>query len=259
MKFIEFNIQMQQTSNKKLYIYLPKYWKNQVVNMKNESARKLIIEMPCFSMLTEEQNLIVQNSSHIISYDAGEVLFRQDTPVSHIMYLQSGLIKIFSEGRNDRSIIFDLATSGSFIALMTVFGEDLYQYNAAVVDHSQVVLTDMSVLRKLILENGEFASFLLKQTSKEGLNITTKFMKQFQKQLPGRVAEMLLFFSEKIYKSHTFNLPLSRKELAEFTGTTKESMIRTLAEFRHDKIIRLEGKKVEIISPDIIHTLSRLG
>ncbi len=36
-------------------------------------------------------------------------------------------------------------------------------------------------------------------------------------------------------------------------------MIRTLAEFRHDKIIRIEGKNVKIISPDIINTLSRLG
>ncbi len=70
---------------------------------------------------------------------------------------------------------------------------------------------------------------------------------------------MLLFFSRKIYNNQTFSLPFSRRELAEFTGTTKESMIRTLAEFRHDKIIRLDGKKVEIISPDIIHTLSRLG
>ena len=70
---------------------------------------------------------------------------------------------------------------------------------------------------------------------------------------------MLLFFSENIYKSQSFTLPLSRRELAELTGTTKESMIRTLAEFRHDKIIKIDGKEVEIISPNIIRTLSRLG
>lgn len=227
--------------------------------MKNKSAGKPVTEIPGFSMLTEEQNRLIQNVSYIVSYGAGELLFRQDTPVSHMMYVQSGLIKIFRESGNDRSIIFDLATSGSFISLLTVFGKELYHYNATAVEHSRVLLTEISVLRKLILENGEFASFLLKQTSQEGLNITTKLMNQFQKQLPGRVAEMLLFFSEKIYNSQKFSLPLSRRELAEFTGTTKESMIRTLAEFRHDKIITLDGKKVEIISPDIIHTLCRLG
>ncbi len=227
--------------------------------MEKKSPRKIVTEIPCFSLLTKEQNLIAENASYNVSYSAGELLFRQDTPVSHIIYVQSGLIKIFKEGRNERSIIFDFATSDSFVALLTVFGEDLYQYNAMVVENAQVVLTEISVFRQLILENGGFASFLLKRTSQEGLNTITKLMNQVHKQLPGRVAEMLLFFSEEIYKSQTFSLPLSRRELAEFTGTTKESMIRTLAEFRHDKIILLDGKKVEIISPDIIHTLSRLG
>ncbi len=241
-----------------MYIY-PPILEIQVLNMKNKSAINPISEVPCFSMLTEEQNLAIQNSSYIVSYGPGEVLFRQDTPVSHLMWVHSGLIKVFKEGRNDRSIIFDLATSGSFIALLTVFGKDLYQYNATVVEHARVILTEIPVVRKLILENGEFASLLLKQTSQEGLNIATKLMNQSQKQLPGRVAEMLLFFSEKIYNSQTFSLPLSRRELAEFIGTTKESMIRTLAEFRQDKIIKLERKSVEIISPEIIKTLSRLG
>jgi CRP-like cAMP-binding protein len=117
---------------------------------------------------------------------------------------------------------------------------------------AKVVLMDVSVIRKLIRGKWRFCQPIAKQTSQEGLNTITKLMSQFQKQLPGRVAEMLLFFSEKIYNSQTFNLPFSRRELAEFTGTTKESMIRTLSEFRHDKIIKLDGKRVEIISPEII-------
>ncbi len=227
--------------------------------MNSESARNPITEIPFFSALTAEQKVAFQDSSYIVSYAPGEVLFRQDTPVSHLMFLHSGLIKIFKEGRNNRSIIFDLAAPGNYIALLTVFGKKLYQYNAKVVEDTRVILTEISVVRKLILENGEFASFLLRIACEEGLNVTTKLMNQIQKQLPGRVAEMLLFFSENIYHSQKFLLPLTRMELAEFTGTTKESMIRTLAEFRHDKIIKLDGKKVEIISPDIIHTLTRLG
>lgn len=227
--------------------------------MKHIPLKRPVIEIPVFGMLTEEQKLIAQNASHAVSCRAGEVLFRQDTPVSHIMYLQSGLIKIFRESRNERSVIFDLATPGSFIALLTVFSDKLYQFNAVAVESAQVVLTEIPVMQKLVHENGEFASLLLKQTTQEGVNIITKLINQSQKQLPGRVADMLLFFSERIYMSQKFSLPLSRRELAEFVGTTKESMIRTLAEFRHDKIIKLDGKKVEIISPEIIHTLSRLG
>jgi len=68
-----------------------------------------------------------------------------------------------------------------------------------------------------------------------------------------------LYFSENIYQSETFLFPLTRRELAEFAGTTKESFIRTLTEFKNDKIIDLDGSKVTIRSMKIIKTLSELG
>ena len=79
------------------------------------------------------------------------------------------------------------------------------------------------------------------------------------KQLPGRVADIIIYFSELIYKNSTFTFPLTRQELAELAGTTKESIIRCLSEFKHDKIIDIDRNTVTVLSPKIIHTLSRLG
>lgn len=227
--------------------------------MDNRPSGNIITEIPGFDLLTQEQIRAIRNSSFVVAYRTGEVIFKQDTPINYLMFLESGLIKISRDCRNKRSIITGLVTSGSYVSLISVFGKDIYQFNATVVEQARIVLTEISVIRKIVLENGEFSGFLLSQVSKEGLDLSGKLINQLQKQLPGRVAEMLLFFSEKIFKSDTFHLPLSRRELAEFTGTTKESMIRTLGEFRHDKIIMLDGKKVVIISPEIIQTLNRLG
>jgi CRP-like cAMP-binding protein len=70
---------------------------------------------------------------------------------------------------------------------------------------------------------------------------------------------VLLYFAEKIFHSTSYTLPLTRRELAELAGTTKESFIRTLTEFKNDKIIDLDGSIVEIKSMKIIKTLSELG
>ncbi len=59
--------------------------------MENESAISSIPLLPCFRMLAEEQQQIVQDASCFVSYSTGEVLFRKDTPVSHVMYVQSAL------------------------------------------------------------------------------------------------------------------------------------------------------------------------
>jgi CRP/FNR family transcriptional regulator len=60
----------------------------------------------------------------------------------------------------------------------------------------------------------------------------------------------LLDFSLSIYKSHIFELPISRKEIAELIGMTTENVIRILSEFRKEDIIKINGKEIEIIDFD---------
>ena len=113
--------------------------------------------------------------------------------------------------------------------------------------------------QNLIIGNGKYAFEIMKLVSRGGLFIFERLMSQSLKQLPGRIADVLLYFSTHIYNNTVFEFPLTRRELAELAGTTKESFIRTLSEFKNDKIINLDGTSVEIVSMDIVKTLSQLG
>lgn len=86
-----------------------------------------------------------------------------------------------------------------------------------------------------------------------------KLLRLSHKQLPGRIADVILYFSDINHKNEEFDFPLTWRELAELAGTTKESFIRTLAEFKNDKIIELNGSHVKIKSMKIVRTLSELG
>jgi CRP-like cAMP-binding protein len=227
--------------------------------MKSRPSGTLISSIPVFGSLTEDETAAVARAGYLVSYGPGEVLFKQNTPVTSIIYICSGLVKLIRDADHRKKCILHLAGARGFTGLQAVFSDEPYQYSAVAVEDTVILMVDITVVRQIINQNGRFASAFLKQSSREGIGIMTKLLNQFYKQLPGRVAEMLLYFSHEIYKNPAFELPLSRQELAEFAGTTKESMIRTLSEFRHDKIIRLEGKKVEILSPEVISTLSRLG
>ena len=100
---------------------------------------------------------------------------------------------------------------------------------------------------------------LIRLVSREGLYMFEKLLRLSHKQLPGRIADVILYFSDIIHKNEEFDFPLTRRELAELAGTTKESFIRTLAEFKNDKIIELNGSHVKINSMKIVRTLSELG
>ena len=75
----------------------------------------------------------------------------------------------------------------------------------------------------------------------------------------GRMADGLLYLGNIFYKSSHFMLNLSRQDLADLTGMSKDSAIRILKEFEKDRIIALKGKEIKILNPEQLQSISRLG
>ncbi len=215
--------------------------------------------MPFAQLLSAEQQEFLGKNSSVVKYHNKDVVFRQGTRTSHIMLMVSGLVKIFKEGHNERTVLLKLASCGEYIGMLSVMGDQIHQYSAAAIEASEICFIDINAFRNVLMENGRFSLQHMGQISQDGLFIFNRLINQTHKQLPGRIADVLLYFSENIYGKSRFDFPLTRRELAELAGTTKESFIRTLTEFKNDKIINLDGSRVQIISMDIVKTLSELG
>jgi CRP-like cAMP-binding protein len=215
--------------------------------------------IPFIQLLDEGEREILYENSNIVRFLKKDIIFRQNTRTSHIMIIFSGLVKIFKEGRSHRQVILKLALPGNYIGLLSVMGDHIHQYSASAVEDSDVCFIDVNAFRNIIMENGKFGLNIISIISQEGLYIFNRLLNQAQKQLPGRIADVLIYFSRDVYHSSRFAFPLTRRELAELAGTTKESFIRTLSEFKNDKIIKLNGSEVEITSHDIINILSEFG
>ena len=215
--------------------------------------------LPIGDIISEQDIETIKSNGQLISFQKKDVIFRQGTMTSHVMFLESGLVKLSREGRNQRSLILKITRPGEFIGLVSMFGDNNYQYSATAIENAKVFFIDFNIFNSILLNNGKYAVYLLENVSKDNLTIFDRIISQYQKQLPGKIADIILYFSNHIYKSETFEFPITRNELAELAGTTKESFIRTLAEFKNDKIIEIQGKSIRINSIDIIKTLSRLG
>ena len=210
-------------------------------------------------VLSEQEIELILQKGKDVNYQKKDIIFKQETLTSHVMFIKSGLVKVFKEGRNHKSIILKIATPGHFLGLISILGETVFQYSAAAIEECEVFFVDINTFYSIIENNGKYANCLLKNLSSDNLYMFDRLISQYQKQLPGKIADLLIYFSEVIYKSDSFEFPLTRSELAEFAGTTKESLIRTLTEFKNDKIIELDGRFVKVNSLNIIKTLSKIG
>ncbi|MDA3952895.1 MAG: Crp/Fnr family transcriptional regulator [Bacteroidales bacterium] len=215
--------------------------------------------IPKNGILTDIEIDRLRSSGKTVLFNKKDVIYRVGTLTSHVMFLESGLIKLFKKWKNNKSIIIKIATPGDLIGLVSIFGESTFQYTASAIEDSNVYFVDISIFKSILENNGKYATYIFSEVCKDNLGIFERLTSQYYKQLPGKIADIILFFSENIYKSETFEFPITRNELAELAGTTKESFIRTLTEYKNDKIIEIEGKSIKIKSIDIIRTLSKIG
>jgi CRP/FNR family transcriptional regulator len=77
--------------------------------------------------------------------------------------------------------------------------------------------------------------------------------------LKGRVAHILLMLGNNVYGSDTFLMPINRKEMAEMINMSVENVIRTLSEFRREKIIEIEGKQIRLLNKPLLKQIEMLG
>ncbi len=212
-----------------------------------------------FDVFSEVELELIASKLNVVKYKKGEIIFQQGTPPTDLVYVKTGLVKIYKESKSEKNLILKIANNDTFIGLLSVFGHAEHQYSAAAIEYSEICILEISIVKELLKNNSKFATKLLEIVSAQGLFIFERFMFYHQKQLPGRIADVILYFAEKIFKSELFYFPFTRRELAELACTTKESFIRTLTEFNNDKIIELEGKRVRIKSMKILKKLSEIG
>jgi CRP-like cAMP-binding protein len=80
-----------------------------------------------------------------------------------------------------------------------------------------------------------------------------------QKQNIGRIADAVLFFANQIYGSNSFRLPVSRQDLADLTGVSRESASRILTDFHEEKILEIKGRQISILNEHLLKQISEKG
>ncbi len=191
-------------------------------------------------------------------FEAGDIIIKQDALSTNVAYIKLGLVKIHINGPLREKII-KIVKAPSYLCLPSTFGDKINHFSATAIESTNVCFIDVTIFKKFIYENGDFAYQIILDMSKSELQNFHNCLNNAQKQNIGRVADAILFFANTIYNSDTFKLPVSRQDLADLTGITRESASRILTDFHNEKIIELDAKKVTILNPELLMQISEKG
>lgn len=193
------------------------------------------------------------------SYSKGEQIIKEGDRIDEFLYMKEGLVKLSKNSPHGKEQILSFSRPFDFVSLLSIFSSENYRYSVTAVEDSVVCLLDLNVVKNHAQQNGMFTMDLINRISEATDKIILENLEIKRKNLKGRVAHVLLYFSNYIYKSDEFDLPVSRREIAEYIGMTTENVIRSLSEFRKDKIIKIFGKDILIVDKKRLQNISEFG
>ncbi len=188
----------------------------------------------------------------------GDDIVLQGERSDKFLYLKSGLAKIYIKSRDGERIL-RLSKPLDFLSVSANFAHETFPYSIKAITSATVCFFDFEKIKEVMSRNGNFGLELLRKISESCNNALLINVELNRRNLRGRVAFILLLLAEEIYKSRVFELPLTRREIAEIIHMSTENVIRIFSELRREKIIKTNGRIVEIADFDRLLFLSNVN
>jgi CRP-like cAMP-binding protein len=125
----------------------------------------------------------------------GEIINHEGEKITTFKYLKSGLVKLYRRTSTGEEQVITITRPFEFVSNMSIFSEDRYKYSVSALEDSVICLIKLDFIKELFLKNGGFAMRLLTKISMINYKIIMQTLDIRQKNLVGRVAFVLLYFT----------------------------------------------------------------
>jgi CRP/FNR family transcriptional regulator len=226
-----------------------------------ETDREFIcdIKAPCFQMLSPEEVGLVRASKTQVLFRKGDNLTKQGAFASYVLFVISGLAKQYIEDGGLKDFNLRIVKPGEFVGLSAVFTKSAFNYSSVALTNCQVFLVEKDAIANVVKQNGMFGFNIIKRYCEQNANLFDTLRTVLYKQMNGRMADTLLYIDS--YKNEKPNIfqHLSRKDIADFAGTSTESAVKLLKSFEKDGLIKLNEKDIMVVNHNGLMEISKRG
>ena len=176
----------------------------------------------------------------------------------YLYYVLSGKIKTYRTNEDGKELITGMYKEGDFIGYIALLEEDSYKDTAEAIENAEVMLIPKSDFTQLVDSNPEICRKFIKLLANNVSERETQLVKLAYNSLRKRVADALLLVNKRYKKTEADSpmIQISREDLANIVGTATESLIRTLSDFKGEKLIEINEGKIIVKNEGKLSTLA---
>lgn len=221
---------------------------------------ELLARSQVFSGLGEKALADVLAIAHERQIAAGEAAFREGEPADSFCVVVAGRLKLTQVGQDGNEVILRFVGPGEVAAALAVFVDGTYPATALATKATRVLTWTGSALEALIESHAVLATNLLRLLSERLREVQERFRELATERVAQRVARALLRLvrqaGKKVEHGVLIDLPLSRQDLAEMTGTTLFTVSRILSDWEARGFVESARERVTITKPHALVSIA---
>ena len=205
--------------------------------------------------LEELKKLSTDKKSRV--YKKKEILFHEGDSPNYLLFIKSGKVKSFKMNEEGKEYITELNKAGEFLGYTALLENTACNDTATALEDSEIMLIPKDDFLNLVYSNRDVSSQFMKMLSNNIAEKEEKLLNLAYNSVRKRVAEALCLL-EKRYKDKDdakFSMAITREDLANIVGTATETVIRTLSDFKEEKLIEIKGRNITIVAPEKLANL----
>lgn len=183
-------------------------------------------------------------------YRKKEDIYREGSYPKGIYFIAKGKVKTYHTNEFGKELITELHKEGEFFGYLALLQEEQYSSSATALENSEILMIPKDDFFALVYKNADVSKRFIEMLSDNLRDKEKQLVKLAYNSVRKRVAEALVSLSDKYKKEADikFTMNVSREDLANMVGTATETVIRTLSDFREDKLIEVSGSSITILN-----------
>ncbi len=181
-----------------------------------------------------------------------EMIYMEGEEPNGIIFVVKGRIKTYKTNEDGKEFITGIHKEGDFLGYIDLIENTEYRESAEAMDEAEVTIIPRQDFFSLLYSNRDVAAKFIKLLSNNLQETEDRLLNLAYNSVRKRVADALITLQQRYHtaKDQNSGFSVSREDLASMVGTATESVIRTLSDFKEEKLIDIKEKNIFILNPD---------
>ncbi|MGN6602757.1 MAG: response regulator [Ginsengibacter sp.] len=193
---------------------------------------------------------------NVNKYRKKQIVFSEGNRPAFLFFVQKGKVKTYKTNDLGKQLVTGIYKENDFLGYLGLLQNENYKHTAVAMEDTELVIVPRKDFEELIGSNHEVSRKFIEILARNVSEFETKLLSLAYNSLRKKVADALLSLYDKYEgQQENFEIRITRDNLAGIAGTALESLIRTLADFKHEKLIDIKEGTIIILNKKKLQNL----